>query len=146
MNIRPATKDDIPAMAELLHELFAIEVDFTADFETQARGLELLLDRRSALVIVAEENEQLIGMSTAQIIVSTAKGGEVGIVEDVVVDIAHRGKGIASGLMRTIEEWARNRKLARLQLQADRNNAPALCFYRQQGWQHTNLIGWMKQL
>ena len=43
MNIRTATKEDIPAMAELLHQLFAIEADFTPDYDTQVKGLELLL-------------------------------------------------------------------------------------------------------
>lgn len=146
MKIRTATKNDIPAMAELLHELFAIEVDFTPDYDTQCRGLELLIDSDSAKILVAEFNGRVVGMCTAQIIVSTAKGQEVGVVEDVVVDVEHRGKGIGSQLMQNVEEWAKEQHLGRLQLQADRSNGPALCFYRQKGWQPTNLVGWMKTL
>ncbi len=133
-------------MAELLHELFAIEVDFTPDFAVQSAGLALLLERETARIFVAEINGEVVGMSTVQIIVSTAKGCEVGSVEDVVVDVSHRGKGIGSSLLRRIEEWAVQRGLARLQLQADRDNHPALGFYRRQGWKNTNLIGWMKHL
>ncbi|MDF7801557.1 GNAT family N-acetyltransferase [Pontiellaceae bacterium B1224] len=146
MKIRTATSDDIPAMAELLHELFAVEVDFSPHYPTQVRGLELLLKREHAVIFVADTGDQLIGMCTVQIHVSTAKGNEVGIVEDVIIDVDHRGKGIGSTLLRKLEEWASERGLTRLQLQADRDNHPALGFYRRQGWHLTNLIGWMKQL
>ncbi|MDF7823745.1 GNAT family N-acetyltransferase [Pontiellaceae bacterium B12227] len=146
MKIRRATQDDIPAMAELLHELFAIEVDFTPDFAVQSEGLSRLLDRESAEIFVAEIRRQVVGMCTVQIHISTAKGREVGVVEDVVVDIEHRGKGMGAALLRTMEEWAVQRGLARLQLLADRDNNPALGFYRRQGWHATNLVSWMKQL
>ncbi len=146
MNIRTATEDDIPAMAELLHQLFAIESDFTPDFEKQANGLALLLERPSAIIFVAEIDGQVAGMCTVQILVSTAMGQEVGAVEDVIVDVEHRGQGIGGALMRAVETWAVNNQLGRLQLRADKDNGQALCFYRQQGWEHTNLIGWMKFL
>jgi len=146
MKIRTATENDIPALAELLHELFAIETDFTPDFEIQSNGLALLLEQSNSVIFVAEENENIIGMCTLQIHVSTAKGRKVGIVEDVVVDIAHRSKGIGSALLRTLEEWATTNQLARLQLLVDRDNHPAWGFYRRQGWQTTNLVSWMKHI
>ncbi len=146
MEIRNATKDDIPAMAELLHELFAIEIDFTPDYAKQARGLELLIESDSATLFVAEDHGQVVGMCTVQVVVSTAMGRIVGLVEDVVIDVEHRGKGIGSALMRTVEQWALQEKLGRLQLLADKDNGPALCFYRQQGWKCSNLMGWIKQL
>lgn len=146
MEIRTATKDDIPAMAELLHELFAIEADFTPYYEKQVKGLALLIDRPSACIWVAEIDGTVVGMCTVQIIVSTAMGTEVGVVEDVVIDVGYRGQGIGSALMRAVEQWAVQQRLGRLQLIADKDNGPALCFYRQQGWKHTNLVEWMKFL
>ena len=146
MQIRTATIDDIPAMAELLHELFAIEADFTPDYDTQIRGLGMLIESESAKIFVAEDNGHVVGMCTIQVIISTAMGMEVGAMEDVVIDVDHRGKGIGSAMMCLVEQWARAKGLGRLQLLADKDNGPALCFYRQQGWKHTNLIGWMKQL
>lgn len=146
MKIRTATKEDIPAMAELLHELFCIEVDFTPHYETQAQGLNLLLQSSNAEIFVAEVNGHVVGMCTIQVIISTAKGREVGTVEDVVIDVEHRAKGIGSAMLRRIEEWAFTRGLARIQLNADRDNHPALGFYRRQGWRQTNLVNWMKHL
>ena len=146
MKIRTATREDIPAMAELLHELFAIEVDFTPDFAVQSEGLGLLVENDKAHVFIAEVGGEIVGMCTCQIHVSTAKGREVGVVEDVVVDIDHRGKGVGAALMRVLEEWAAARGLARLQLLVDRDNPSALGFYRKQGWRATNLDSWMKHL
>lgn len=146
MIIRTATADDIPVMAELLHQLFAIEVDFTPNYALQTEGLSLLLERSSAQIFVAEKEGQVIGMCTVQVLVSTTKGREVGVVEDVVIDIGCRSEGIGSALLHTLEEWAADRGLARLQLQADLDNHPALGFYRHEDWQPTNLIGWTKHL
>ena len=133
-------------MAELLHALFCNEVDFTPHYETQVQGLSLLTESQTAEIFVAEINDQIVGMCTIQIIISTAKGREAGRVKDVVIDVQHRGKGIGSTQLRRVEEWAFTRGLARIQLNADRDNHPALGFYRRQGWRQTNLISWMKHL
>lgn len=144
MKIRTATQADIPAMAELLHELFAIEADFTPDFAVQMRGLELLLSSDNATAFVAEHSGEVVGMCTVQLLISTAAGGKVGLVEDVVIGLEHRSKGIGSALLRELEAWAAERGLVRLQLLADRDNHAAIRFYRCKGWSPTNLSGWMK--
>lgn len=146
MKIRTATKDDIPVMAELLHELFAIEVDFTPDFAAQSEGLRLLIERESTEIFVAEVQDNVVGMCSVQIHISTAKGREVGVVEDVVIDVDYRGQGLGAALLRRLEEWSVQRGLTRLQLLADKDNHPALGFYRRQGWHPTNLTSWMKHL
>ena len=146
MEIRTATQDDIPAMAELLHQLFSIEADFTPDYPAQVKGLELLMERPTAWIFVAEVDKEVVGMCTVQIIVSTAMGQAVGAIEDVVVDVGHRDRGIGAALMHAVEQWAIGKGLGRLQLQADQDNGPALGFYRRQGWRRTNLTGWMKPL
>jgi ribosomal protein S18 acetylase RimI-like enzyme len=133
-------------MAELLHELFAIEADFTPDYALQARGLKLLLKSDRAEIFVAEVKGKVVGMCTVQVVVSTASGGEVGRVEDVVVDIEHRGKGIGSSLLQAMERRAVERGLLRLQLLADLDNHGGIRFYRFHGWHPTNLASWMKYL
>jgi len=42
--IGPARTEDVPALASLLAELFAIEVDFQPDSHRQRKGLALLLE------------------------------------------------------------------------------------------------------
>ncbi|HEY5621346.1 MAG TPA: GNAT family N-acetyltransferase [Pontiella sp.] len=133
-------------MTRLLLDLFSIETDFTPDPQAHAQGLDLLMQCEDAALFVAETDHRIVGMCTVQVLISTAMGGKVGKVEDVVVDAEHRGMGIGSSLLQAVEEWAGSRQLSRLQLQADRNNHPALRFYERQLWNQTQLIGYSKIL
>jgi GNAT superfamily N-acetyltransferase len=129
-------------MCELLADLFSIESDFTPDWEKQARGLSLLLNARSDMssVLVAVQGGTVIGMATVQTLVSTAEGGRVGLVEDVVVDSQFRNQGVGALLLEGVVAWCREKGLKRLQLLADRENSPALAFYERKGWTTTSLI------
>lgn len=139
VNLRPAKQEDIDGMSKLLSQLFSIEADFMPDEEKQRRGLRMLLDALGAYVLVAEEQGSVIGMATVQVLVSTAEGGHVGLVEDVVVDHECRSKGIGSALLDQLKVWAEDNGLTRLQLAADRDNSDALGFYAEKGWKQTNL-------
>ncbi|CAI8784433.1 GNAT family N-acetyltransferase [Methylococcus capsulatus] len=144
--IRPAETRDIEAMVELLGTLFSIEADFTFDPDRQRRGLALLIGSSADRVLVAECEGRVIGMCSVQTLISTAEGGPVGLVEDMVVARAFRGKGIGRRLLGEIERWAADAGLTRLQLLADRTNEPALTFYDRRGWERTALIGLRKML
>jgi GNAT superfamily N-acetyltransferase len=144
--LRRARKDDLSAMVDLLGELFAIETDFPVRPDRQAAGLAALLrDRRNSL-IVAVEGGEVIGMATMQVLVSTAEGGPVGLVEDVVVCSHHRGRGIGKKLVAALESIARAQGLLRLQLLADERNGPAAFFYGGLGWTMTGMRAWRKLL
>jgi len=145
LNIRLARESDLPALQALLSQLFSIEQDFQADSERQSSGLRLLLESTGSAVFVAESSGRVVGMATVQILVSTAEGGAVGLVEDVVVDDSQRGQGFGGLLLRYLEDWARERGLLRLQLLADKTNQPALAFYEHLGWMHTSLIALRKK-
>lgn len=139
--IRPAREGDLPALSDLLSALFTIEADFAPDRARQRRGLSALLNAgERACVLVAEERGQVIGMATCQVLTSTAEGGDVGLVEDVVVGAGRRGQGVGQALMRELELWAKGRRLLRLQLLADRGNRNALLFYERLGWRSTQLV------
>jgi len=144
--LREARAVDVETLITLLSQLFSIEQDFSPDPQRQRRGLESLLKSQSAYVAVAEHAGKVIGMATAQIVVSTAEGGPVGWVEDVVVDSQERGRGVGRALLAHLIGWAQNRGLTRLQLLADRDNQPALDFYRKQAWATSCLIALRKHL
>jgi GNAT superfamily N-acetyltransferase len=141
VRIRSATPADLPALVALVGELFAIEADFRPDPARQRIGLALLLaDRERSAVLVAERSGQVIGMVTAQLVISTAEGALSALVEDMIVDARHRGEGAGRALLGAIEAWAHGRGAMRLQLLADRDNAPALAFYERLGWRGTRLV------
>ena len=131
-------------MSLLLDQLFTIEQDFTPDREKQRRGLQLLIDSPGALVVVAEEGNEIAGMATLQLVVSTAEGGRAGLIEDVVVGEFYRGRGVGHSLMDHLLSWAKKQGAMRVQLLADRDNQPALDFYRKEGWLQTSLVALRK--
>jgi len=142
INIRPAEPDDVAQLVALLKSLFAIEADFDFDPDKQTRGIQLLLENDQACILVAEANDdkKVLGMCSIQILISTAEGGAVGLLEDLVVAAGFRNQGIGAKLLDEAVCWAKQHGLKRLQLLADKNNAHALEFYSRQHWQSTQLI------
>ena len=139
--IRPARTADLDRLVHLLQDLFSIEADFTPDPERQRAGLALMLsDPAQRAVLVAEWRGSVLGMVTAQLVVSTAEGGHSALVEDMIVEEAARGAGLGRLLLGGIERWAVERGATRLQLLADRANTPALAFYDRAGWSGTQLV------
>ena len=140
--VRPALAGDIPGMCDLLYELFSIEADFIPDREKQAEGLRMLVNEGSgkSLLLVAEKSGEVAGMCSVQMLISTAEGGPVGLIEDLIVRSADRGKGIAGRLLGEIALWCAARGISRLQLLRDRTNADALSFYASNGWSSTDLV------
>lgn len=135
LTIRMAYSDDILPMVDLLAELFTIEDGFTVDSMIQTRALELLLQNPQSIVLVAEMQNRVVGMITLQRLISTAVGEYVGIIEDVVVNEADRGKGIGNKLIQAALEEASKRGWKRLALAADRRNSKAIGFYQKKGFE-----------
>ena len=140
LTVRPARMEDLERLVGLLDLLFTIEADFRPDPARQQQGLALLLDDERARVLVAERADGVVGMCTGQLVVSTAEGGPALLVEDVVVDANHRGRGVGRALLAALADWARGRGVRRLQLLADGTNGPALAFYDRLGWRATALV------
>ena len=142
ISIRTAKPSDIPQLVELLKALFTIEADFDFDQDKQTCGLNLLLKSEKDCILVAEllSDNRALGMCTVQTLISTAEGGQVGLLEDLIVAADFRNQGIASKLVTEAVNWAERQGLKRLQLLADKNNQPALSFYEKQGWQLTQLV------
>ncbi len=142
ITIRFATSEDIPQLLCLLETLFSIEADFSIDSPKQSKGLELLLLSTKDGVWVAELSgtNKIVGMCSIQTMISTAEGGFVGLLEDLVVMSDYRQHGIGAKLLAEAINWSKAQGLKRLQLLADKNNADALAFYQKQGWLETQLI------
>jgi ribosomal protein S18 acetylase RimI-like enzyme len=145
INITPAVEADILDMAALLEELFSIETDFFVNTQKQIDGLTLFLaDKEHCFALVAKVEGKVVGMLTAQILISTAEGGKVALLEDLVVNKKYRGVGVGKTLLGEMEQWSVKNKIKRLQLLADCRNYPALGFYKHVGWKETQLVCWRK--
>lgn len=139
--INNATPEDIPTLVALLAELFSIEADFNADTAKQVKGLQLLLANPSQAVIkvARDDRQQVVGMVSAQLVISTAQGAPSAWVEDMVVSQAWRGGGTGKALLEAIQAWAASKGATRLQLLVDTENQPAIGYYQHLGWESTQL-------
>lgn len=137
---RQAVQADLPQLARLLEKLFAIEEDFQYSHDLQLQGLGMLLESKSAAIMVAATRSTIVGMVTGQLTISTAEGGHSLLIEDLYVDEHMQGRGIGKQLLHKVGKWAHRYGAKRMQLLADSDNHRALNFYAQTGWQRTQLI------
>ena len=142
-----AKEDDLPQLADLLAELFTLESDFQPDRDKQLRALRLILGEPAlGRLFVLRVDDQVAGMANALLTVSTAEGGRVLLLEDVIVRSEHRGGGLGRQLVEHVLAWAQEQGMTRVTLLADRDNHPALDFYRRLGFEHSNMLVLRKPL
>ncbi|OGV76991.1 MAG: GNAT family N-acetyltransferase [Methylotenera sp. RIFCSPLOWO2_02_FULL_45_14] len=135
-----AKETDIPCLVSLLSILFNIEKDFNPDLTKQKNGLELLLNNTVATIQVARNsNGTVIGMVTAQLVISTAQGSASAWIEDMVVDSLYRGHGVGKQLLLKALEWAKISGATRAQLLVDMTNTDAIGYYEHLKWESTQL-------
>jgi GNAT superfamily N-acetyltransferase len=136
-----ATEADLPAMADLLYELFTLESDFQPEREKQLRGLKLILDTPAiGKLFVLRADGQVAGMANALITVSTAQGTRVLLLEDVIVSKNFRAAGLGRQLVEHVCAWAKSEGMTRVTLLADRDNAKALAFYDRLGFAKSAMV------
>ncbi len=130
-----ATPDDLDAMADLLIGLFAQEHDFTPDRSKQLTALaRILAEPARARLFVARLGGRVVAMANIQIGISTAEGGEVMMIEDVIVDPALRGRGLGRALLRHVFDWGTSQGMTRATLLTDHDNLAAQTFYARMGF------------
>jgi GNAT superfamily N-acetyltransferase len=136
-----ANDADIADLIYLLSILFGIEKDFNADFTKQQKGLELLLENSTTATIQVARNAsgKVIGMVTAQLVISTAQGTASAWIEDMVIDAAYRKQGIGKQLLQNTLAWAKTKGASRAQLLVDTANTEALGYYQHLHWESTQL-------
>jgi len=131
MEISAATPDDIPQLSELLALLFEQEAEFTPDMASQQRGLEMILHEPAlGRILVARRDGGIIGMANLLFSVSTALGGRVALLEDVVVRPECRGQGVGTLLLTATLALAREAGCLRVTLLTDPDNESAIRLYR----------------
>ena len=139
--INDARLEDIPALVELLAVLFSIEADFKPDTAKQIQGLQLLINNPASAVmkVARDQHGSVVGMVSAQLVISTAQGAPSAWVEDMIITKAHRGVGLGRALLDATLAWAKQKGASRAQLLVDIENEPALGYYQHLGWQSTQL-------
>jgi GNAT superfamily N-acetyltransferase len=140
LHISLAGESDLPALANLLEELFTLEAEFQPDRQKQLAGLKLVLDNPDlGRVFVMRVDGKVAGMANALITVSTAEGARVLLLEDVIVRAEYRGHGLGRKLIQHVLDWAKAEGMMRVTLLADKDNISALGFYERLGFRYSSM-------
>ena len=94
---------------------------------------QILEENRNLIFALCSDDDEVVGiamMATYRVI-----SGHKGMIEDVVVDQRHRGKGIGRMLMEKLLQEGRNRELDEILLFSGHHRTPAINLYKSLGFQ-----------
>jgi GNAT superfamily N-acetyltransferase len=139
--IEPATEADLDELSQMLGELFAQEGDFRPDKDRQLRGLRLIFEQPSrGRVFVLRRNGAIVGMINLLFTISTAEGGFVMLLEDLVVHTQYQGQGYGNKLLEHAIDFAKKKNFLRITLLTDRPENVAQAFFRKHGFVDSSMI------
>lgn len=139
--VESATIDDLPALVELVMGLFSKSGDFMPDEAAQERGLRLILEQPNrGRIFVVRNNDRILGMVNLLFTISTARGGFVLLMEDVVIHMDHQGQGFGTMLINHVFDFARQKSFKRITLLTDRVSAESQEFFKKHGFDYSNMI------
>lgn len=139
--VEPATIEDLPALTELVMNLFSRSGDFQPDQAVQDHGLRLILEQPSrGRIFVVRNADRIFGMVNLLFTISTARGGFVILMEDVVIHPDHRGQGYGTMLLEYVVEFAKKKHFKRITLLTDRISEESQSFFQKRGFEYSNMI------
>lgn len=141
IHIEPATIEDLAALTDLVVDLLDLQDDFTSDPHLQERGIRHILEEPArGRIFVVRAQDRIVGMANLLFTVSTAMGGFVLIMEDVIIHPDHRGQGYGALLLEAVIEFAREKDFKRITLLADKLSNDSQAFFQQHGFHYSSLI------
>ena len=131
MNVIALTEQDLPDLARL-YEQFRGEQSSLENMRTTFRRLEKDADYT---LLGVREGDRLVG-SVMGVLCRELYGScrPFMVVEDVIVDRAHRRRGIGSKLMQAAEQEALRHDCSYIMLVTDASRTDALGFYERLGY------------
>lgn len=141
LHVEPATIEDLDALVALVMELMELQDDFRPHRESQTKGIRLILEDPSrGRIFVLRNGDRIIGMANLLFTISTAVGGLVILMEDVVVHPDHRGQGYGSLLVEHVFEFAHQKSFRRITILTDKLSAHSQGFFKKHGFEFSHLI------
>ncbi|WP_324697923.1 GNAT family N-acetyltransferase [Candidatus Thiothrix phosphatis] len=141
MTIGFATQADIPELCGLLDLLFTQEAEFQPDRDAQQRGLAAIVGNPAVgHILVARQDDETVGMVNLLYTVSTALGGKVAVLEDMVIAPQVRRQGVGKQLLAAAVGHARGQGCLRITLLTDTNNQAAQALYRRLGFAASGML------
>ncbi len=141
LSIAPASEKDADAICQLLSVLFSQEADFSFDSEKQTRAVNAILSHpEQGQVLLVKKDRVVVGMVSLLYLISTAMGGKVAMLEDMIIAEDYRSQGLGQRLLQAAINFARDQGCLRITLLTDADNDRAQQFYQQHGFVRSAMI------
>ena len=148
VTIRPATRADVPVIGRLGASLVQEHHEFdpkrfiAASPETAQRYGAFLgsqLDKKDVVVLIAVRQGTAVGYVYASVegFDYMSLRGPAGVLQDIVVDPAHRGQGIGRLLLEAVVSALEARGAPRVVLSTAERNKPAQRLFESAGFRRT---------
>ena len=144
--VRPAKKEDHPAVERLLRQIAQLHADLRPEiFRPASRKYDkiqfvaLLKNKDTPILVAQDEHGDVLGYAMLQ--VKTIRKNPVFCprqflyVDDLCVDEVSRGLGIGTALMEGVRKLAKERGIKKIQLNVWECNEGAMQFYERLGFQ-----------
>ena len=139
--IEPATLEDLPQLVALTSVLFEEEKDFVPDPARQERGLGAILEQPSrGRIFVVRTDYEIMGMANVLFTISSAMGGFVILLEDVIVHPDFRKLGYGTQLIEYVIDFAKRKDFLRITLLTDRISAESQRFFQKMDFVHSHMV------
>jgi GNAT superfamily N-acetyltransferase len=101
--------------------------------DVAAHRLEAAIADDRSIVLVADDNQTVVGFATVYLDIVSVRFGERAWVEDLAVAPHHRSSGIGKALLDAAKTWARDHGAAWLGLESGAARVDAHRFYEREG-------------
>jgi GNAT superfamily N-acetyltransferase len=137
--IRQASPADVPAIVAAYGWLFATPGVRPPDWSPAVAvdRLKATMAEDRAVILVADDNNTIIGFATVYLDIVSVRFGQRAWVEDLAVAPHRRSRGIGKALLDAAKTWARDHGAARLELASGSARVDAHRFYEREhpdGW------------
>ncbi|MBA4389153.1 MAG: hypothetical protein C0404_14365 [Verrucomicrobia bacterium] len=154
LRIRRAKEEDLPRLVSLWWQLQRAHYEYDlAHYKLASKGkvcarfrkhLQKMIHDKETVFLVADDNSEVLGSLLARVVDRSPifyPRQKYAVLDRVMVDEKHRGKGIYSKLQKQLERMARDRRAVHIELYVDVAN-PALNVYKRSGYmpRHVTMI------
>ncbi len=103
------------------------------DERRAAVALRAAMDSHDAVVLVADDGGELVGLSTVYLDIHSVRFGYRAWLEDLAVDPNRRSEGIGKALIEASRAWGNERGATHLELDSGVDRTDAHRFYEREG-------------
>ena len=133
ITIERATASELDALAALFEDYRAF-YGIAPNADAARRFLSQRIENGDSAILLAKDGSRAIGFAQLDPVFSSLRLKPAWILNDLFVDLDHRGRGVARMLMAAARQLAQETRSASLSLETARDKAPARALYESLGY------------